>query len=214
MNTDIIIVRNAVPAEICKFTAIEYDIFEQGYKALYPNSNASDMCENSFARYAPLPFETLSVYLLPLIEKETNLKLLPTYSYARIYYTGSELSKHKDRQSSEITVSICIEKDEIDWPLYVETDSGKRYDINLNQGDLVIYSGRTHYHWRDPFSGKRQVQAFLQYVDANGDSSWLKWDTRPALGLPFEFTNQEIQNEIKRIASARDVLKDTGLKNY
>ncbi len=198
MDRDIIILRNAVPAEICKFTAIEYDIFEQGYKALYPNSDPSDMCNHSFARYAPLPFETLSVYLLSLIEKETNLKLFPTYSYARIYYTGSELSKHKDRQSSEITVSVCIEKDITDWPLYIETDTGTRYDVNLNQGDLVIYSGRKHYHWREPFLGTRQTQAFLQYVNANGDSNWLKWDTRPALGLPFEFVDPRVQNEIKR----------------
>jgi len=208
---DVVVIKNAVSAEICKFTAIEYEIFEQGYKALYPGSDGSDMCQNSFARYAPLPFETLSLYLLPLIEKQTGLNLYPTYSYARIYYTGSELEKHKDRESSEITVSICIEKDNVDWPLFIKTDNGTQHEVNLDQGDLVIYSGRKHSHWREPFQGTKQIQAFLQYVDANGSSSWLKWDTRPALGLPFEFTDQRIQNEIKRIASVRDIPKNTGL---
>lgn len=213
MKEDVIILKNAVPEEICKFTAIEYEIFEQAYKVLYPGSDGSDMCQNSFARYAPLPFETLSVYLLPLIEKSVNMRLYPTYSYARIYYNGSELSKHKDRSSSEITVSVCIEKDSVDWPLYVENAAGEIYKILLNCGDLVIYSGKQHSHWRNPFPGTKQIQAFLQYVNADGEYQNLKFDTRPALGLPFEFTDSIIQAEIKRIASVEDILRNTGYKN-
>jgi hypothetical protein len=204
MNRDIIILRNAVPPEICKFTAIEYEIFEEAYRALYPGQDPSDMCRNSFARYAPLPFETLSVYLQPLIEKEVGMNLYPTYSYARIYYNGSELSKHKDRQSSEITVSVCIEKDTTEWPLFIQNENEKTYSVNLSQGDLVIYSGKKHLHWREPFPGTKQIQAFLQYVDSQGESQHLKYDTRPALGLPFEFTDNIIKDELKRIASDKE----------
>ncbi len=204
MEKDFIILRGAVSQEICKFTSIEFKLMEDGYKKMYPGHNPADMCANSFARYAPLPFETLSVYLLPTLEQTLNLRLYPTYSYARIYYNGSELTKHKDRSSSEITVSVCIEKDAKDWPLYIETDNGIKNEIFLNTGDIVIYSGRKYAHWRNPFTGTSQVQAFLQYVDADGDSSWLKWDTRPALGLPFEYANVTVQEELKRIASERD----------
>jgi hypothetical protein len=61
-------------------------------------------------------------------------------------------------------------------------------------------------HWREPLTGKRHTQAFLQYVNAEGDDAWLKWDTRACLGLPFEYTSQAIQNELKHIASVKDLL--------
>lgn len=193
---DYIVIRNAVSKELCSFLATEFNLLQDIYKAMYPGYDPADMCAGTFARYAPLPFETLSVTLKPVIEQAVKMKLHPTYSYARIYYNKTELNKHKDRASSEVTVSICIEKDPVDWPLYIKTDSGQEYEINLELGDIVIYSGRTHEHWRNPFKGTKQIQAFLQYVNAEGDDAWLKWDTRPCLGLPFEYTSQAIQSEI------------------
>jgi hypothetical protein len=142
-------------------------------------------------------FEALSVKIMPLIESTVNKKLLPTYSYARIYYQGSELKRHKDRASSEVTVSICIEKDQTNWPLYVQIND-ITHEINLEVGDLAIYSGRVYDHWRTPFIGNKQVQAFLQYVDAEGSSSELKWDTRPCLGMPFEWASAETQSALTK----------------
>ena len=127
------------------------------------------------------------------------MKLHPVYSYARIYYTGSRLDKHIDRRSSEITVSICIEKDPVDWPIFIRTPEDNVYEVNLDVGDLVIYSGRKHEHWREPFTGTKQIQCFLQYVDANGPDSWLKWDTRPSLGLPFEYAGPEVRHEMAMV---------------
>lgn len=213
MKEDFLIIKNALSVDLCKFIALEFEMMEAVCKQLYPNANLADLCDNTFARYSPLMMETLSVWLTPQVEAAVNKTLHPTYSYARIYYNGSELKKHRDRESSEVTVSVCLEKD-CNWPLYIKNNSEQTHEIHLDVGDIVIYSGRTHEHWRDPLLGTRQIQAFLQYVDANGDSAWLKWDTRPVLGMPFEYANTEVQNEIKRIASARDVLKNTGLKNY
>ena len=47
--------------------------------------------------------ETLMMKVLPKMEKETGLKLLPTYSYARTYKKGDILKRHKDRPSCEIS---------------------------------------------------------------------------------------------------------------
>jgi hypothetical protein len=55
-------------------------------------------------------------------------------------------------------------------------------------------------HWRDPLLGSKQIQVFLQYVSKTGDSSWLKYDTRSTLGLPFEYTSNEIKNQIANIS--------------
>ena len=188
-----IIIKNAVSLELCEFLSLEFSMMEDTCKALYPTQNFADLCSNSFARYSPLMFEALSVKLLPLIEKATSKKLVPTYSYARIYYTGSELSAHKDRQSSEVTISVCVEKDAVDWPLCIKQDDNTVLKVLLDVGDLVIYSGRKNEHWRDPFKGTRQVQCFLQYVNVNGSDACLKWDTRPCLGLPFEYASPELR---------------------
>ena len=209
MNEDFKIIRNAVSQELCEFLALEFNMMEDVCKIIYPDADLSDMCKNSFARYAPLMFEALSVKLLPLVEEAVGMKLWPTYSFARIYYTGSELQKHFDRPSSEITLSVCITHDAVDWPLKIEGTNKQVHEIFLNVGDLVIYSGRKHMHWRDPFQGTKQIQAFLQYVDANGPDSWLKWDTKPCLGLGFDRTRPEVQNEIKRIAAMDSLIKNS-----
>lgn len=199
MNEDFKIIRNAVPKEICKLTAIEFELQEKACHVLYQGADLSDLSPNSFARYAPLCFEALSVYVQPLIEKEVGFSLYPVYSYARIYYKGSRLDKHYDRRSSEVSVSICIEKDPVDWALFIKSESGQVNEVHLDVGDIVIYSGRVQEHWRDEFTGEKQIQTFLQYVNANGKDAWLKWDTRPALGLPFEYAGFEVRHEMQRI---------------
>ena len=40
---------------------------------------------NTYSHYGDPVMETLMMKVLPRMEKETGLKLLPTYSYARIY---------------------------------------------------------------------------------------------------------------------------------
>jgi len=210
MNKDYIIIKNAVDANLCKFLALEFEMMEAVCKHIYPGESLADLCENTFARYSPLMMEALSVWLQPVIEEAVDMKLYPTYSYARIYYKGSELQKHVDRETSEVTVSVCLQKD-VDWPLYVKNSEGVVHQLDLEVGDIAIYSGRKHEHWRDPLPSEKQILAFLQYVDVNGPSSWLKWDTRPLLGMPFESADFRVQDEIKRIASVRDWLKNTGL---
>lgn len=204
MIEDYKIIRGAVSTELCEFLALEYELMEEVCKVLYAGADLSDLEENTFARYAPLMFETLMVKLNPLVAKEWGHELVPVYSYARIYYKGSQLKKHFDRPSSEVSVSVAISKEpEYNWPIYIKNEDGVEHEINLDVGDIVIYSGRKHEHWRNPYEGNKVVQAFLQYVEADGPYSYLKWDTKPALGLPAEFVRQEIKDEVQKV---KDVL--------
>lgn len=196
---DYVLLPRAVPAEICRLCAIQYEMQESCCKIIYPNVSMADLSPNSFARYAPLCFEALSVYLLPAIEKAIGEKLYPVYSYARIYYTGTRLDPHFDRSSSEISVSVCIEKDEKDWPLFIKSKQGTTHEINLDQGDIVIYQGNAQEHWRNEFTGRKQIQCFLQYVNTDGPLSWLKWDTRPSLGLPFDYVSPAVKSEVEQV---------------
>jgi hypothetical protein len=53
---------------------------------------------------------------------------------------------------------------------------------------------------------EKQIQAFLQYVNAEGDDAWLKWDTRPCLGLPFEYATDHVKSEISHIKMMHDLV--------
>jgi hypothetical protein len=205
MKEDYKIIKNIISKELAEFIALEYQMMEDVCKHLYPTANLADLCENTFARYSPLMIEALAVKIQPKIEEAVQMKLYPTYSYARIYYEGSKLQYHFDRASSEVTVSICLMQTEI-WPLYVKNENGTTHEIRLEVGDAGIYSGRKHAHWRDPLTSSKHIQCFLQYVDATGTDAWLKYDTRPCLGLPFEYTSQAVQSELQHIATVKDLI--------
>ena len=97
-----------------------------------------------------------------LIEKEFKKKLIPTYSYTRLYYNKQALYKHVDRSACEISATINIWQD-IAWPIYMD---GKPY--TAKSGDALFYEGPKYEHWRDPYEGETCCQLFMHYVDEKG----------------------------------------------
>jgi len=106
-----------------------------------------------------------------LMEKETGLKLIPTYAFTRIYTYNAELKKHKDRPACEISVSAMWDSDGTKWPLYI---NGK--GIEMEPGDAVIYLGCEDFHWRENFEGDFHIQTFFHYVDKNGPKTNQAYD--------------------------------------
>ena len=117
--------------------------------------------------------ETMLLRKLNLMEKETGLKLYPTYSFMRVYSYNAELEKHTDRPSCEISVTIMYGSDGTPWPIYMGETS-----INLEPGDACIYLGCDIPHYRKPFEGDWHAQSFLHYVDKNGPYKDYKHDNR------------------------------------
>ena len=72
---------------------------------------------DTYSHYADIAMETLLLKVQPRMEKETGLKLIPTYAYARIYKNGDILHRHKDRFSCEISTTMNLGGDE--WPIYL-----------------------------------------------------------------------------------------------
>jgi len=100
---------------------------------------------------------------LSMVEKESNLKLFPTYAYWRYYVFGATLSKHKDRPACEISITACIKKYD-DWPIVVEGTS-----FELEEGDAVLYAGYDQKHWRPGmYKGEGMAQVFFHYVNQEG----------------------------------------------
>jgi len=144
---------------------------------------------NSYSHYSDTAMETLLEALKVKMEKETGYKLNETYSYARIYKTGDVLHRHKDRYSCEVSTTLNLGGDP--WPLYLDP-TGKKgqagIKVELEPGDMLIYSGCDIEHWREAFPGKDCGQVFLHYNDAKKKTAKQnKFDKRPFLGLPGWF---------------------------
>jgi hypothetical protein len=156
----------------------------------------------TYSHYADIAMETLLLKLQPMMEKETGLKLIPNYSYTRIYKNGDILKRHKDRFSCEISTTLNLGGEP--WPIYIDPtgsdnvideynnimkpNAPKGIEVNLKPGDMLVYRGNLLEHWREPFQGQDCAQVFLHYTNVKTPNAEENiYDKRPHLGLPTYF---------------------------
>ena len=149
---------------------------------------------NTFSIYGDVAFDTLLIKLQNTMQEVTGLSLYPNYSYARLYKTGDELHRHKDRFSCEISTTLFLGGDK--WPIFLEP-SGKKgragKKIDLNVGDMLVYKGNILEHWRDPFSGAESAQVFLHYTNTKTKGALENiYDGRPHVGIPNDKINRKV----------------------
>ena len=154
---------------------------------------------NTFSVYGDPVMDTLLMKVLPRMQDETELNLIPTYSYARLYKQGDILKRHKDRPSCEISTTIHLGGDK--WSIFMDPtgsdnvideyknihkpNAPKGNEVILDIGDMLVYSGCDLEHWREPFQGEVCGQVFLHYNHKNGPfAEKNKFDKRPMLGIP------------------------------
>ncbi len=150
----------------------------KGYYTRYEYYKSDDV-------YADVFSESLLLWVQPIIEKVTGVKLLPCYSKIRIYGPGGVLEKHIDRPACEISATLTVDYDSHStWPIFLE-ENGREMVADLDFGDMLIFKGSELAHWRETFEGKYWIQVFLHYVDADGGFTELKFDRRDGIG-PFK----------------------------
>jgi hypothetical protein len=154
------------------------------------NLNGDPQAPNSHSMYDFMPFLRLLVEKIPEVSDLLGEKVLPTYTYARVYKDGSELTRHRDRPACEISLTLNLSKD-TDWPIYFQRPDGSETSIELSPGDAAMYLGCKADHWRNKFEGKECVQLFMHYVRSYGTKSWAYFDkkqqqdpTSPIDGIP------------------------------
>lgn len=182
------VLKKILKDDLLEFVKINFDIYETCMLAYDPPTSENlypfrdSMMNNTFSVYASLFSESLLKYFKSTISNVTSKSLHETYSYARTYYYGSDLKPHIDRPSCEYSITMCIEKTD-DWPIYFyDQSTDTEYQLELDEGDAVVYSGTILKHWRNIYLGKKHRQIFLHYVDANGEYSSNIYDGRPHLG--------------------------------
>ena len=203
------VVKNAVSYELANFIYNYFMLKRDAVGWLYKNNITYDtgllgtwtdkQVPNTFSCYADFAMETLMMKVRPKMMEETGLKLIPTYSYARIYKHGDILRRHKDRPSCEISCTLNLGGDP--WPIFIDgTGSDNVIDeykniikpnapegtkVLLEVGDMLVYSGCELEHWREPFEGENCGQVFLHYNHVNGPfAEKNRFDRRPMLGVP------------------------------
>jgi hypothetical protein len=137
---------------------------------LYPNICYGDkQVINAGSVHNYVPFVSLLCEKTAHMNKLVEEKLLPTYSYARVYKKGGELTKHTDRPSCEVSVTVHLGSDGTSWPICFTKPDGSIVSKDLKPGEAVIYLGCISEHWRENvFTGQEYGQVFLHYVRSEG----------------------------------------------
>lgn len=183
------VIKKAIPEDLI-FLITQYALFDE----LQDFCADGDQVPDAHAKYADPAMESMLMYLLPIMEKNTGLKLYPTYSFYRVYRNGDVLKPHIDRESCEISTTVSFyysyDDSQYTWPIIMDGKS-----IIMSPGDIVIYRGIELEHSRDAFAppgNDWHVQAFFHYVDAHGPHAEWKWDKRNAIGeKQSKFQNTE-----------------------
>jgi hypothetical protein len=150
--------------------------------------------ENNFSWYAPMFGESVLKEYTELVSAISGKTLVPSYSYARIYYPGSSMKEHFDRPSCEYSMTIPLKFYGNPWNIKIKTKDGESKEVELGIGDAMFYQGSKIWHWRDKYDcGETQVQLFLHWVDVNGEYASFATDRRGILGAPVADEILEMQ---------------------
>ena len=205
------VIKNAISYELANFIFNYFLLKRDAVKWMYQNNITYDngmlgtwtdkQIPNTYSHYADPVMETLLMKVLPKMQRETGLQLIPTYSYARLYKKGDILHRHKDRPSCEISTTIHLGGNS--WPIFIDgtgadsilsgnetttivkPNAPEGTKVLLEVGDMLVYSGCKLEHWREPFEGDVCGQVFLHYNHVNGPfAEKNRFDKRPMLGIP------------------------------
>ena len=144
----------------------------------------------SLARYSHPQYKQIHSQIRLKLEKILGEQLYNTYYYDRFYFSGQELTRHKDRDACEISVSVHISTNsKKPWPIWMKSPEGEERYVELEPGDGVIYKGCDIEHWREPFRPYTNIfdrlltrdyyyhQIFFHYVRANGHRAHFAFDS-------------------------------------
>lgn len=136
-----------------------------------------------FSKYGDPLFDTLLNLTCDKMSRITGLNLTPQYSYHRLYTTDSELVRHVDRPSCEVSATLCLGYDsDYEWPICLKKLDGTEVGYNLKPGSALVYRGCDVEHWREKFKGKHHAQVFFHYNETGGKYDNV-YDGRPLLGI-------------------------------
>ena len=168
-----------------------------------------------FSKYGDPLMDTMLSLSLEQMQTLTSKELIPTYSYHRLYTTGTDLKRHKDRPSCEISTTVCLGYNNTnvdasvypdwDWPIFVKEKDGKEIPVHMKPGDMLIYRGCELEHWREPLWGRNHAQLFLHYNEKGGKYD-IPYDGRPLLGMGSNFRTEDSKDKNDTLSHDADII--------
>ena len=147
------------------------------YKKYCKDNNAigDSQVPNSQVTYNYISFLEILCEKTSFVSSMLQEKVLPTYTYSRVYKNNNTLEKHTDRDACEISLTVHLDGDK-EWPIYIKTPSGEDRCLILQPGDAMMYLGCEAEHWRNSYQGEWYCQMFLHYVKSRGKRSYTYFD--------------------------------------
>jgi hypothetical protein len=125
-------------------------------------------CPKSYAIHNHKLFLQILVSKIPHISDIVEQLVFPTYTYARHYKNGEVLEKHTDREQCELSITLHLDSDKVDWPICFTKPNGEPVSVNMKPGQAILYNAMISEHWRDEYLGDSYSQVFLHYVRSQG----------------------------------------------
>ena len=204
-----IVIRKAISYELANFGFNYLLLKREAVKWMQANNYISkftpgfgkwgdEQIPNTYSVYGDMFMETLMMKVLPIMQQRTDMNLVPCYTYTRVYKKGDILKRHSDRPSCEISTTLHLGGDP--WTIFLDPtgqksvideekqiirpNAPKGIPVDLEVGDMLVYSGCELEHWREPFEGDNCAQVFLHYNNIDGPfGTQNKFDKRPMLGI-------------------------------
>ena len=204
-----IVIRKAISYELANFGFNYLLLKREAVKWMQANNYISkftpgfgkwgdEQIPNTYSVYGDMFMETLMMKVLPIMQQRTDMNLVPCYTYTRVYKKGDILKRHSDRPSCEISTTLHLggapwtifldptgQKSVIDEEKQlIRPNAPKGIPVDLEVGDMLVYSGCELEHWREPFEGDNCAQVFLHYNNLDGTfGTQNKFDKSPMLGV-------------------------------
>jgi predicted 2-oxoglutarate/Fe(II)-dependent dioxygenase YbiX len=191
IKNNYVIIPNFISEERSEDLRIEFASHCEKY-----NISGDTQIPESHSEHNYISFLELLCEKTPEVSKILGETVLPTYAYSRIYKNGAELFPHTDRDACEISLTLHLGGDN-SWPIWIETPTGEKRNVNLNPGDAMLYLGKLASHWREKYQGEIYTQVFLHYVRSRGDYSYAYFDKQNELTKSNSTTSIQKEEKIK-----------------
>ena len=174
---------------------IEWDDETLKDKLQFTRRHNTDMISNNIIK--DFQEKTLDFY-----KKIIDNKLQKTCAFAINYNKDSYVFPHLDLIINEVSSTICFSSNE-DYPIFIssnfiENNYNHRYteylenipidsirEMNIKPGDIGIFNGRNHLHWRNKQENNINYSAILSHYILTIPGSE-EWKSKTILQVPFE----------------------------
>lgn len=149
--------------------------FKQRVKEKGLSNDAVGFVDNCVSEYNSPELSAILSEKTVVLNELLGKKVIPSYCFTRMSYTGSSLPRHKDRPSCEISLSIHLLGD-TPWAFGIVNSQGDDVEVILEPGDAILYDAPNATHFRSEYTGEYYVQSFHHYVYLEGEFSNMAFD--------------------------------------